>query len=201
MNQKEIDMTPAGKLEQEWKPCDHVYESVCKAIRKQPGYMVNWQLVDKAWSTAKVFHHDMHSKSGELYVTHHRSVTEDLAKLRCKSSVLATTLLYDNMEDCSLLYERLCEDFFYEGTQIVNTVTKIKAEEQSADPHYVTMSADEQHAFLGPTNGCQADYISYQREAFLNPAARKLGMRYFEVVLNDLCMRYDDEELNENESA
>ena len=107
MNQKQVDMNHAEMQTQEWKACDHVYDSICKAIKKQPGYVVDWQLVDKAWATAKALHRDMRRKSGELYVTHPRSVMEELAKLRCKSSVLAAALLHDTMEDCSLSYERL----------------------------------------------------------------------------------------------
>lgn len=233
MNQKQVDMNHAEMQTQEWKACDHVYDSICKAIKKQPGYVVDWQLVDKAWATAKALHRDMRRKSGELYVTHPRSVMEELAKLRCKSSVLAAALLHDTMEDCSLSYERLREDFSYEVAQIVHAVTKIKAEEKSADPHYASMSADEKHAFLDRLTDAKLIASPYQREAFLVrfadrahnlatidacstgkrmekiastrafliPAAQKLGMRYFEVLLSDLCMKFDGEEYHENESA
>lgn len=226
-------MNYAEMQTQEWKACDHVYDSICKAIKKQPGYVVDWQLVDKAWATAKALHRDMRRKSGELYVTHPRSVMEELAKLRCKSSVLAAALLHDTMEDCSLSYERLREDFSYEVAQIVHAVTKIKAEEKSADPHYASMSPDEKHAFLDRLTDAKLITSPYQREAFLVrfadrahnlatidacstgkrlekiastrafliPAAQKLGMRYFEVLLSDLCMRFDGEEFHENESA
>lgn len=233
MNPQQIHMGIAGKQILEWKECDRVYEKICKRIKKQSGYVVDWQLVDKAWATAKTLHGDMRRKSGELYVTHPRSVMEELAKLRCKSSVLAAALLHDTMEDCFLSYERIREDFSYEVAQIVHAVTKIKAEEKSADPHYASMSADEKHAFLDRLTDAKLIASPYQREAFLVrfadrahnlatidacstgkrmekiastrafliPAAQKLGMRYFEVLLNDLCMRFDGEEFKENESA
>ena len=230
MNNVQPTMDPA--LKQELEACDRVYDNICKTIKKQPGYVVDWQLVDKAWETAKKLHLDTRRKSGELYVCHPRSVMEELARLRCKSSVLAAALLHDTMEDCSLTYEQLREDFSYEVAQIVSAVTAIKAEEKAADPHYASMSADEKHAFLDRLTDAKLIASPYQREAFLVrfadrahnlatidvcstgkrlekiastrafliPAAHKLGMRYFEIILSDFCMKFDGEEYNENES-
>ena len=82
-------------------------------------------MVDKAWETAKQLHQDSRRKSGELYICHPRSVMEELARLRCKSSILAAALLHDTMEDCSLTYEQLREDFSYEVAEIVSAVTAI----------------------------------------------------------------------------
>lgn len=226
-----LTMDPA--LKQELEECDKVYDNICKTMKKQPGYVVDWQLVDKAWETAKRLHLGTRRKSGELYVTHPRSVMEELAKLRCKSSVLAAALLHDTMEDCSMTYEVLREDFSYEVAQIVSAVTAIKAEEKAADPHYATMTPDEKHAFLDRLTDAKLISSPYQREAFLVrfadrahnlatidacstgkrlekiastrafliPAAHKLGMWYFEVVLNDLCMKFDGEEHQNNESV
>lgn len=146
MHNNLLTMDPA--LELELEECDRVYDNICKAIKKQPGYVVDWQLVDKAWETAKRLHLDTRRKSGELYICHPRSVMEELAKLRCKSSVLAAALLHDTMEDCSLTYEELREDFSYEVAQIVDAVTAIKKEEKDADPHFASMTPDEKHAFL-----------------------------------------------------
>lgn len=226
-----LSLDPA--LKEEMEEHDKIYDNICKTIRKQPGYVVDWQLVDKAWETAKNLHLDTRRKSGELYICHPRSVMEELAKLRCKSSVLAAALLHDTMEDCSLTYEELREDFSYEVAQIVSAVTAIKSEEKAADPHYASMSPDEKHAFLDRLTDAKLIASPYQREAFLVrfadrvhnlstidacstgkrlekiastrafliPAARMLGMRYFEVVLNDYCMKYDGEEYEENESV
>lgn len=231
MHNNLLSLDPA--LKQEMEEHDRIYDNICKTIRKQPGYVVDWQLVDKAWETAKNLHLDTRRKSGELYICHPRSVMEELARLRCKSSVLAAALLHDTMEDCSLTYEELREDFSYEVAQIVSAVTAIKAEEKAADPHYASMSPDERHAFLDRLTDAKLIASPYQREAFLVrfadrahnlstidacsarkrlekiastrafliPAARMLGMRYFEVILNDFCMKYDGEEYEENESV
>lgn len=220
-------------LQKELDLHDRVYETICKTMRKQPGYVVDWQLVDKAWDTAKRFHLNQRRKSGELYICHPRTVMEELARLRCKSSVLAAALLHDTMEDCSLTFERLREDFSYEVAQIVAAVTKIKASEKEADPHFASMTKDEQHAFLDRLTDAKLISSPYQREAFLVrfadrvhnlatishcetgkrlekiastrafliPAAKNLGMRYFEVTLSDLCMKYESEDYEHNESV
>ena len=75
--------------------CDREYGVIRRSINRQPGYMVDWELVDKAWRTAVDLHcadvksKGLRRKSGELYICHPRTVMEELAKLRCKSSVLA----------------------------------------------------------------------------------------------------------------
>ena len=226
-----LTLNPA--LKRELEECDKAYETMCKTLKKQPGYVVDWPLVNKAWETAKKLHGATRRKSGELYVNHPRSVMEELAKLRCKSSVLAAALLHDTMEDCALSFEKIREDFSHEVAQIVSAVTAIKAEEKAADPHYASMNDDEKHAFLDRLTDAKLIASPYQREAFLVrfadrahnlstidacstgkrlekiastrafliPAARKLDMRYFEVVLSDLCMKYDGESYADNESV
>lgn len=226
-------------IREEVLECDREYGVIRRSINRQPGYMVDWELVDKAWRTAVDLHcADVNSKglrrkSGELYICHPRTVMEELAKLRCKSSVLAAALLHDTMEDCSMTYEALREGFSYEVAQIVSAVTAIKAEEKEADPHYASMTALEKHEFLDRLTDAKLISSPYQREAFLVrfadrahnlqtiaacetgkrlekiastrafliPAAQKLGMRYFEVVLSDWCMKYEDEDFSTNESA
>ena len=219
--------------------CHQEYEAARKNINKQPGYVVDWDLVNKAWETAVKLHCGKDSekhwyrKSGDLYITHPKAVMEELARLRCKSSVLAAALLHDTMEDCSMTYEALREDFSYEVAQIVKAVTAIKAEEKEADPHYASMTDLEKHEFLDRLTDAKLISSPFQREAFLVrfadrahnlqtiaacetgkrlekiastrafliPAAQKLGMRYFEVVLSDWCMKYEEEDFNTNESA
>ena len=226
-----LTLNPA--LKRELEECDKAYETMCKTLKKQPGYVVDWPLVNKAWETAKKLHGATRRRSGELYVNHPRSVMEELAKLRCKSSVLAAALLHDTMEDCDLSFEKIREDFSHEVAQIVSAVTAIKSEEKLADPHYASMTDDEKHAFLDRLTDAKLIASPYQREAFLVrfadrahnlstidacstgkrlekiastrafliPAARKLDMRYFEVVLSDLCMKFDGESYANNESV
>lgn len=212
---------------------NRIYDSICKSIRKQPGYIVDWPLVNKAWATARDLHAEHVRKSGEPYIIHPRAVMEELAHLRCKSSVLAAALLHDTMEDCKKTFEELRRDFSYEVAHIVAAVTKIKSTELTADPHFASMSPRDQHDFLDTLTDAKLISSPYQREAFLVrfadrahnlstlnhmetdkrlskitstrafliPAARRLGMRYFEVQLSDLCMRYEQADYTANESA
>ena len=84
--------------QQELQECDQTYYAICRNMRKQSGYVVDWPLIDKAWDTCKKLHGNQHRKSGELYICHPRSVMEELARLRCKTSVLAAALLHDAVE-------------------------------------------------------------------------------------------------------
>ena len=81
MDNRHITQDPA--LLAELAEHDKIYGHICKAMRKQPGYVVDWPLVDKAWDTAKRLHLDQRRKSGALYISHPRSVMEELARLRC----------------------------------------------------------------------------------------------------------------------
>ena len=54
-----------------------------------------------------------------LYLRHPLAVMEELARLRCKTSVLAAAVLHDTMEDCAVTYEYLREHFSYEVAEIV----------------------------------------------------------------------------------
>lgn len=217
--------------QQELQECDQTYYAICRNMRKQSGYVVDWPLIDKAWDTCKKLHGNQHRKSGELYICHPRSVMEELARLRCKTSVLAAALLHDTMEDCGVSYEQLREDFSDEIAQIVCAVTAIKKEVKQTDPHYASMTPQEQHAYLDRLTDAKLISSPYQREAFLVrfadrvhnlstiqifstekrlakiqstrdfliPAARRLGMRYFETLLSYYCMRFEGEDFNANE--
>jgi len=212
---------------------DKAYDTVCRNIRRFSGYVVDWQLLDKAWDTAKRLHGNTLRLSMDPYISHPLAVMEELAKLRCKSSVLAAALLHDTMEVCNLSFEKLREDFSREVAEIVSAVTVIKEEERLANARGTAMTEDERHAFLDHLTDAKLIASPYQREAFLVrfadrvhnlatsyacpnelrlkkiastrafliPAARKLGMRYFEVVLNDFCMKYDGETFSQNESV
>lgn len=230
---QELSEQEKQEYEQALKDCDQTYKAICKKLRKQSGYVVDWLLVDKAWNTCKALHGAQTRKSGELYICHPRSVMEELARLRCKTSVLAAALLHDTMEDCKITYEELREDFSDEIAQIVCAVTAIKGEEKAADPHFASMSPEDRHIYLDRLTDAKLISSPYQREAFLVrfadrvhnlstitaclpgkrlekiqstrdfliPAAHKLGMHYFETVLSDYCMRYDEEDYKNNESC
>jgi len=220
-------------LKKEFESHDKVFEGICKAIKKHPGYTVDWQLIYKAWAKSKELHFDARRYSKELYICHPRSVMEDLSHLRCKSSLLAAALLHDTIEGCSMTFEELREDFSYEVAQIVAGATAIKAEEKAAEANLDSMSDEERLAFVDRLTDPKLLDSQYLREAFLVrfadrahnlatveycptalrlskvastrafliPAAQKLGIRYYETTLNDLCMKYEGDNYHENASA
>lgn len=227
------------EIREQVKRCHQEYETARRNINKQPGYTVDWVLVDKAWKTAVQRHcgnenrGQWYRKSRDLYITHPKAVMEELSRLHCKSSVLAAALLHDTMEDCAMTYEVLREGFSYEVAQIVSAVTLIKAEEKDAEPRLESMTDLEKREFLEKITDAKLVPYQFQREAFLIrfadrahnlqtiasftndkrlrkiastrafliPAARKFGMRYFEVILNEWCMRFDGVHFERNKCA
>ena len=232
----------ADEISKKVEKCHQEYEATRRRINKQPGYQVDWDLVDRAWETA-VRRHCSNSnrenwyryrKASDLYINHPRAVMEELARLRCKSGVLAAALLHDTMEDCSMTFEALREGFSYEVAGIVSAVTAIKNGEKEDERVYAALSDRKKHKFLDLITGAKLPSCDFQREAFLIrfadrannlqtidacgddqvrigkvfstrafliPAAQKLGMRYFEVILNEWCMRFEGEDYRHNECA
>ncbi len=208
--------------EEEEKACRRIFDGILSAIDEEEGYTVNKDLLIRAYERARELHGDQRRKSGVLYLRHPLTAMESLARLHCKSSVLAAALLHDTIEDCDCTYEEIREDFSYEVAEIVKSVTAIKKSEREADRVFRQMTKDEQHDYLDTLTDNKLLNSQYQREAvlvrladrennlatldavakekrrlkidktreFLIPAARKYGMRYFEVVLNDYCMKY-----------
>ena len=226
---------PRPSYEAEVKDCDRLFQTTLSLIRHQRGYVVDLPLLVRAYETAKSYHGDTRRHSGVLYLRHPLAVMEELARLRCKTSVLAAAVLHDTMEDCAVTYEYLREHFSYEIAEIVSAVTAIKAEEKEkeAPERMAAMTAWERHTFLDQLTDAKLISSKFQREAFLVrfadrvhnlstidacspvkrkekiastrafliPAAEKLGMRYFSVLLQDECLRFDGEDYAKNHSA
>lgn len=158
---------PHPALKQQFYKCDRDYANLCKSIRKQKGYVVDWPLVDSAWEMVKQHHGTELRETGELALLHSQSVMAELAKLCCKSSVLASALLHDVMEGArGISYEQLREGFSEEVAQIVSAVTVINSAEVK-DPHFDSMAPADQQAHLDRLNDAKLIASPYQREAFL----------------------------------
>lgn len=219
--------------QKELEDCSSIYTNIIRTIKKQPGYVVDFRLLDKAYQTARDLHGDTRRRSGVLYLRHPLAVMEELSRLMCKTSILAAALLHDTMEDCGISYESLRQEFSYEIAEIVSAVSAIKAGEASADRYFSTLPPEKQHEFLDSLTDAKLISSPYQREAFLVrfadrahnlstidacppgkrkekiastrqfliPAAKRLGMHYFEITLSDWCMKFDGEDYTINESA
>ena len=88
----------------EVKDCDRLFHTTLSLIKHQRGYVVDLPLLARAYETAKSCHGDTRRHSGVLYLRHPLAVMEELARLRCKTSVLAAAVLHDTMEDCAVTY-------------------------------------------------------------------------------------------------
>lgn len=200
--------------------CDTSFHDMLRKLKGQKGYAVDLAWIQKAYDKAKELHGDTRRHSGVLYLRHPLAVAMTLAKLRCKTSVIAAGLLHDTLEDCEYTYEQMRGDFSFEIADIVEAVTAVKKEEQSME----NVSPEYQHQFLDLLTDAKLIKSYVQREAllvrmadrehnlatleacspekrrqkveqtmqFLIPAAKLLGIRYFEVTLNNYCMKHED---------
>lgn len=230
-------LNPKPPYEDEIRSCDAIFKGIKKTIEKQRGYVVDIDLLTRAYEQAKYLHHDTRRKNGELYLRHPLAVMEELSHLMCKTSILAAALLHDTMEDCGETKEKIRESFSAEIAEIVDAVTAIKKEEADQAKHIAhrcsTLTVEEQHELLDRLTDAKLISSRYQKEAFLVrfadrahnlstidacspgkriekiaatrqfliPAAQKLGMHYFDIILSDFCMKFDEEDFSGNESS
>lgn len=167
MNRKQTSAPIRPSYESEIKDCNDIFNSIIRNIKKQPGYEVDYPLLEKAYDTAKNLHGDVRRHSGVLYLRHPLSVMESLSRLKCKTSILAAALLHDTMEDCDYTYESLRSSFKDEIAEIVSAVTAIKAAEKEAEEAFDQLTTEEKHDVLDRLTDAKLIKSGYQREAFL----------------------------------
>ena len=153
--------------ESEVRDCDSIFKNILRNMRRQPGYDVDFDLIRRAYETAKRLHGDTRRHSGVLYLRHPLSVMNSLSRLKCKASLLASALLHDTMEDCDYQYEELRSAFNDETAEIVSAVTAIKAAERETEESFKNLSAQDKHDFLDKLTDAKLVTSKYQREAFL----------------------------------
>lgn len=211
-----MDNTINLTFDEQIQICDREFEETLTTIDKQ--IFINRQLIEKAYQFAKEFHGQEKRQSGAPYITHPKSVFTYLARVHCPTEVLVAALLHDVMEDCDVSYETIRGLFGLEVAEIVKAVTAIKREEpkgldpeegklfldrltdgQLIDSKYqykacLVRFADRLHN-LATINACLPEKRRMKilhTEAVLIPMARKLGVYYFEIVLQDHCIRYKE---------
>jgi hypothetical protein len=202
---------------------DVYFRFIMKIAESQPDYYVDTVLVSNAFDVAKSKHEGSFRKSGEPYIIHPLSVLETLVRLRCSSNVLAAGLLHDTMEDCGVTYEDLRTTFSDEVAGIVDAVTAIKLDERAEEtgsmsaierheyldrltddkllnsPHWrsalLVRMADRVHnlsTIAACSEGKRRQKIEKTKD-FLVPIAESMGMHYFQVLLNDYCLKYQND--------
>lgn len=222
MTEQNAVFTPSYESEIEF--CDNTFKGLLRLINKQKDYLVDTQMLQAAYSIAKMLHSTTRRHSGQLYLRHPLAVLGTLVKLKCESNVLVAGLLHDTMEDCNYEYDDIRATFNPEVAEIVDAVTAIKRVEKSVEDSFDSMSDLEKHDFFDQLTDQKLVNAKYQREsflvrfadrehnlmtldactpdkrrkkieetqAFLIPAAKQFGMRYFVITLNDYCMKYAD---------
>ena len=94
-------------------------EKVSKYTRK------NLDLIDKAYNYAKKYHNGQKRESGEDYIIHPLTVAYILSGMHADHETLCAALLHDVIEDTSVTYEDIKNEFGLEIANLVDGVTKL----------------------------------------------------------------------------
>ena len=164
--------------------------------------------VYKAYIMAATAHDGQYRKSGEAYVFHPISVAMILAELQLDYYCIVAALLHDCIEDTSITYEDIKEDFGEEVAHIVEGVTKLtglefhsNTDEQAQNYRklFLAMStdmrvmviklADRLHNMRTLKSMSRQKQIRIARETseIHAPIARRLGLNSIRVELDNLC--------------
>lgn len=81
-------------------------------------------MIRRAFTTAHTAHITQNRKLGEPYIFHPLAIAQTLANMHMDAASIATALLHDVLEDTTLLYENLHEEFGAEIAQLVLGLTK-----------------------------------------------------------------------------
>jgi GTP pyrophosphokinase len=84
------------------------------------------RMVIKAYQYADTAHEGQLRNSGEKYIVHPVNVAILLAELNMDTPTIIAGLLHDVIEDTSISYEKIVEEFGKEVADIVDGVTKLK---------------------------------------------------------------------------
>ena len=170
-------------------------------------------LIRRAFIFAFKAHRNQKRKNGELYIVHPIATAEILAELEVDAESLAGALLHDTIEDTAADSEMLNELFGSTITLLVEGVTKLNIlsshskEEMQAentrkmlfamtrDPRVILIKlADRLHNMRTMQYQTPAKQVEKARETLdiYAPFAEKFGVFKIKWELEDLCLRYLD---------
>ncbi len=171
------------------------------------------ELVKKAYEIANAAHEGQLRLSGEPYITHPLNVAMILVKLGMDEASVVAAILHDTVEDTTLTYEQVKEQFGETVAELVDGVTKIgkvplqtKEEQQSENIRKMLLAmsrdirviiiklADRLHNMrtLMFKNEQRRREIALETIEIYAPIAHRLGIRPIKEELEDLSISYLD---------
>lgn len=176
---------------------------------------IDIKFIEDAYAFAKECHSGQKRESGEDYISHPAAVACILAEMKMDTLSIAAGLFHDVLEDTSFTYEMFVKKFGVELADIVDGVTKLTKielktkEEMFAEnvrKMFLAMSkdirvliiklADRLHNMrtLGFKTPEKRKEISKETLEIYAPLAHRLGMSKIKWELEDLSLRYSNEE-------
>ncbi|MBQ6639260.1 MAG: bifunctional (p)ppGpp synthetase/guanosine-3',5'-bis(diphosphate) 3'-pyrophosphohydrolase [Lachnospiraceae bacterium] len=170
-------------------------------------------VIKKAYEMADNAHKDQLRKSGEPYIIHPLYVAIILADLQMDENTIAAGILHDIIEDTSITYEDLKNEFNQDIADIVEGVTKLnrmqignqdKLEVQAENLRKMFLAtakdlrvivvklADRLHNMRTLKHMAPEKQIEKARETLeiYSPIADRLGISRIKVELDDLSLKY-----------
>ncbi len=170
------------------------------------------KLIERAFLVGEKYHDNQFRKNGDPYFTHPIAVTQILADMHAGPETLAAGLLHDTLEDTDLPKAELAEMFGTEIANLVEGVTKISKVEFKTDTTQVEYQqkmliamatdirvviikiADRLHnmrtlKFQKPDRQAA---IAKETLDIYAPLAHRLGMFRIKAELEDISLKYTD---------
>ncbi|MGL4662239.1 MAG: RelA/SpoT family protein, partial [Culicoidibacterales bacterium] len=170
------------------------------------------ELIHRAYLLALAAHEGQMRKSGEAYIHHPLAVALILAELKSSPAVICAGLLHDVIEDTTVTYDDLVDEFGEQIARVVQGVTKLEkvkvhvGEQTSANYQNLIFSmiddvtvifvklADRLHNMrtLGIMREEKQRRIAKETLDILVPIAHRLGIYKVKSELEDLSLRVLD---------
>lgn len=119
-----ISKSPLSWLTRAPKGVHRELEPVIRAV-KDSHPKADFNLLERAYTTAEQYHRGQFRKSGEPYITHPVAVATILAELGMSDTTVAAGLLHDTVEDTEYSLEQCRKDFGEDIANLVDGVTKL----------------------------------------------------------------------------
>ncbi|WHE08274.1 bifunctional (p)ppGpp synthetase/guanosine-3',5'-bis(diphosphate) 3'-pyrophosphohydrolase [Thermoanaerobacterium thermosaccharolyticum] len=186
-------------------------EKVINKVKEYDKTENDINLILKAYDYALKAHEGQYRNSGEPYIVHPVEVAMILANLELDVSTIASGLLHDVIEDTSITYEDIKNEFGQEIADLVDGVTKLgmieyksKVEQQAENMRkmLIAMAKDIRVIMIKLAdrlhNMRTLKYLSEEKQKekaqetleIYAPIAHRLGMSMIKWELEDLSLRY-----------